>query len=151
MVSVVVPRLNSCGLRASLLCSTQELPGPVLEPLSLALTGRFFTTEPPGKPSLFFFKLLLIYLLARCSLYTILCVSNVPHSDSHLLKVRLPFIVILQHCLHSLFCAICPFKKHFYWSIVALQCSVTLWIPRGDKEWDKLGDWDWHIYTTVGN
>ena len=39
----------------------QDLPGPVLEPLSLTLAGGFFTTEPPGKPSLFFFKLSLIY------------------------------------------------------------------------------------------
>ena len=27
-----------------------DLPGPGIEPESLALAGRFFTTEPPGKP-----------------------------------------------------------------------------------------------------
>ena len=27
-----------------------DFPGLVIEPLSPALTGRFFTTEPPGKP-----------------------------------------------------------------------------------------------------
>ena len=27
-----------------------DLPGPGIEPESPALAGRFFTTEPPGKP-----------------------------------------------------------------------------------------------------
>ena len=27
-----------------------DLPGPGLEPVSLALAGGFLTTEPPGKP-----------------------------------------------------------------------------------------------------
>ena len=27
-----------------------DLPGPGVEPLSPTLAGRFFTTEPPGKP-----------------------------------------------------------------------------------------------------
>ena len=30
--------------------SPGTLPHPEIEPVSLALTGRFFTTEPPGKP-----------------------------------------------------------------------------------------------------
>ena len=34
--------LNSCG--------TWDLPGPGIEPVSPALAGRVFTTEPPGKP-----------------------------------------------------------------------------------------------------
>ena len=29
-----------------------DLPDPGIEPESPALTGRFFTTEPPGKPYL---------------------------------------------------------------------------------------------------
>ena len=35
--------------------SPRDLPGPGLEPSSLVssvLAGRFFTTEPPGKPGL---------------------------------------------------------------------------------------------------
>ena len=31
--------------------SMWDLPGPGMEPVSPALAGRFFTTEPPGKPS----------------------------------------------------------------------------------------------------
>ena len=34
-----------------------DLPGPETEPVSPALAGRFFTTEPPGKPSELFFRL----------------------------------------------------------------------------------------------
>ena len=29
-----------------------DLPNPRIEPISPALTGRFFTTEPPGKPTM---------------------------------------------------------------------------------------------------
>ena len=42
-------RLISCGARASLLSSMRDLPGPGIEPVSLALQGRFLTTGPPGK------------------------------------------------------------------------------------------------------
>ena len=31
-------------------CSPQDLPGPGIEAVAPALAGRFFTTEPPGKP-----------------------------------------------------------------------------------------------------
>ena len=30
--------------------SPEDLPDPVIKPVSPALVGRFFTTEPPGKP-----------------------------------------------------------------------------------------------------
>ena len=43
-------RLNSCGTWAWLLCGMWDIPGPGIEPVSHALTGAFFTTEPPGKP-----------------------------------------------------------------------------------------------------
>ena len=33
-----------------LFLSAGDLPGPRMEPASPALAGRFFTTEPPGKP-----------------------------------------------------------------------------------------------------
>ena len=32
--------------------SAGDLPDPGIEPVSLELAGRYFTTEPPGKPSL---------------------------------------------------------------------------------------------------
>ena len=42
-------RLSSCGVRAYLLRGMRDLPGPELEPISLALAGGFLTTAPPGK------------------------------------------------------------------------------------------------------
>ena len=33
-----------------LLHSLWDIPWPEIEPVSLALAGNFFTTEPPGKP-----------------------------------------------------------------------------------------------------
>ena len=36
---------------SGLSCPTPgDLPNPGIKPMSLALTGGFFTTEPPGKP-----------------------------------------------------------------------------------------------------
>ena len=48
-------RLSSCGSRAQLLRGMWDPPRPGLEPVSPALAGRFSTTAPPGKPSLFYF------------------------------------------------------------------------------------------------
>ena len=44
------PRFSSCGILSQLLCCTWDLPGSGIEPESPTLAGRFFTTEPPGKP-----------------------------------------------------------------------------------------------------
>ena len=45
-------RLSSCGSRAQLLRGMWDLPRPGLKPVSPALAGRFSTTAPPGKPSM---------------------------------------------------------------------------------------------------
>ena len=37
------------------------LPGPGIEPLSPALAGGFFTTEPPEKPAFFIYYLEYFY------------------------------------------------------------------------------------------
>jgi len=55
---VVAPRLGSTGSRVAvhrLSCSmARRIPSPDpqsgIEPMSLALAGGFFTTEPPEKP-----------------------------------------------------------------------------------------------------
>ena len=44
-------RLSNCGAWASLFCSMWDLPRPGVEPMSLALASKFFSTEPPGKPN----------------------------------------------------------------------------------------------------
>ena len=43
-------RLSSFGAWAKLLCCMWDLPRSGTEPVSPALAGGFFTTEPPGKP-----------------------------------------------------------------------------------------------------
>ena len=43
-------RLSSCGAWAWLLHSTWDLPRSRVKPMCVAWAGRFFTTEPPGKP-----------------------------------------------------------------------------------------------------
>ena len=50
-------RLSSCGSWAQLLRGMWDLPRPGLEPMSLALAGRFSTTVPQGKPKQTFFKI----------------------------------------------------------------------------------------------
>ena len=54
-------RLSSCGSRAQLLRGMWDLPRPGLEPVSPALTGRFSTTAPPGKPLIFDIKMFIIF------------------------------------------------------------------------------------------
>ena len=51
----MAPRLESTGLIVVVqgptwLYSMCDLPGSGVEPMSLALAGGFFTTDPPGKP-----------------------------------------------------------------------------------------------------
>ena len=55
-------RLSSCVAWALLLCSTWDLPGPGLEPVSPALAGGFLTTAPPGKPRWKIFQFQFHYL-----------------------------------------------------------------------------------------
>ena len=49
-------RLRSHGAWAQLPCGVWDLPGSGIEPASSASAGAFFTTEPPGKPSVIAFK-----------------------------------------------------------------------------------------------
>ena len=43
-------RLSSCGTQALLFHSMWNLPRPEIELMSPMLAGRFFATEPTGKP-----------------------------------------------------------------------------------------------------
>ena len=52
---LVEHRFSSCGTRAYLLCGMWDLFRPGIKPVSPALAGRFFITEPPGKPNFFSF------------------------------------------------------------------------------------------------
>ena len=56
-------RLSDCGSRAQLLRGMWDLPRPGLKPVSPALSGRFSTTAPPGKPPKFtrFLQFIIIF------------------------------------------------------------------------------------------
>ena len=43
-------QVSSCGTWAQPLCGMWDPPGLGIEPMSPALVGGFFATEPPGKP-----------------------------------------------------------------------------------------------------
>lgn len=47
---VVVHGLNSCDETHLAAHGTRDLPRPAIKPMSPALSGRFSTTEPTGKP-----------------------------------------------------------------------------------------------------
>ena len=51
------PRLSNSGTWACLLQGTWDPPGSGINHESLALAGRFFTTEPPGKPHIAIFRI----------------------------------------------------------------------------------------------
>ena len=69
---VVVPGLWSAGsivvAQAQLLRGTWNLPGSGIRLMSPALTGRFFTTEPPGQPLLFLFILFIFFCCVVCGI-----------------------------------------------------------------------------------
>ena len=63
-------RLNSCGTWALVFHGRWDLPGLGMESVSPVLAGRFFTTEPPGKPRYVFLCLSsqIIQVLHPCCL-----------------------------------------------------------------------------------
>ena len=82
-------RLSSCGARAQLLCSMWDLPGPGLEPMSLALAGGFLTTAPPGKPDQLY--IFLTFFFSGCHR-----VCNI-----HLQLIHVHFQITLCHFMDS--------------------------------------------------
>ena len=80
-------RLSNCGSRSQLLRGMWDPPRPGLEPVSPALAGRFSTTAPPGKPSLYcffpyFFAHFFLYLITALLRYNshIICPFKVDNS-----------------------------------------------------------------------
>ena len=83
-------RLNSCNVWAYLLCGMWDVPESGTELMSPALTGRFLTTEPPGKPQ----NMFLLILCCKC------CSDALDNFSKSVLKV-LGF-----HIQQKIFCSI---------------------------------------------
>ena len=81
-------RLSSCGTWALLLCSMLDIPGSGIEPVSPSLTDRFFISEPPGKPHLFWFR----------SCYLVLCLQSITQLPQ-LLESRLCMMVSVKQAV----------------------------------------------------
>ena len=57
-----------------------------------------------------------------------------------------------KYCIISLICGIQKngIDELIYKAETESQMQETnLWILREEGGWDELGDWDWHIYTTM--
>ena len=61
-------RLSRCDTQSQLLHGMWDLLGPGIEPVSPALSGTFFITEPPGKPLRTVLSLLLIHVIRICEI-----------------------------------------------------------------------------------
>ena len=100
-VSIVVVHGLSCSL-----ASSRDLPRPGIEPVSPALVGRFFTTEPLGKSFIISFLKHFLHLVFR---------TRIPLWPDFLLAVLLAFLQyllllflhILKHSLDSASHSIC--------------------------------------------
>ena len=64
-------RLSNCGTLASLLRGMWDSPGSRVEPMSPALTGRFFTSMSSWKPKVQLLKFIYFYLslYGKCDIY----------------------------------------------------------------------------------
>ena len=59
-------QLSSYGTQGFLLFGMWDSPGPGIKLMSLALAGRFFTTEPLGSPFLILTALFSGFLVLEC-------------------------------------------------------------------------------------
>jgi len=77
--------------------------------MSPALSGRFFTTEPPGNPYHLFVGFLMIAILTGVRQYLIVIISDVEH----------PFMCLLPICMSSLEKCLSSSFAHF---LIGLFC-----------------------------
>ena len=96
-------RLSSCGSRAQLLCGMWDLPRPGLEPVSLALAGRFSITAPPGKPQLICFVGLfkepvlgLVNTFCSFGFFALFMFFSLSFSSSYMLSLKKYFLQVIS-------------------------------------------------------
>ena len=99
--------LSSCGALAQLLCGMQDLPGSGIEPVSPALTGRFFTTEPPGKSNEMLFQILVLKFTTI--LYKLIKKNN--NKIKSCLTSTSCFILIFSFFRETQCCSVSAFSK----------------------------------------
>ena len=96
--------LGSGAHRASLLRGTWDLPGSGIGLTSPALTGRFFTTEPPGKTLIFLFTFFFFFF--GCVVCGILVRSGItprpPQWDCQVLITGPPGNSLLFSCFNQM-------------------------------------------------
>ena len=87
--------------------SPRDLPNPEIKPMSPALAGTFFTTEPPGKP-LLTCSVFQIWLLIFCSFLRTIsvyacfpCVIIMPSLIPHSAQVWMINLIIIRRKLPS--------------------------------------------------
>ena len=135
-------RLSSCGSRAQVLRGMWDPPRPGLEPVSPALTGRFSTTAPPGKPPFgFFYSCLFFPFLSPwnnseqgCSAFHI---GTVQTSEE---KYHAPLCFSSLYCRGEIFCK-CSFFYPEHFSRSRFTCSNS------DSSFCKMPSHLWVIYT----
>ena len=66
-------RLSSHGTWAWMLWDMWDLPGPGIKLVSTTLTGRFFNTEPSGRPFIYFYVFIWLAPGLTCSMWTLSC------------------------------------------------------------------------------
>ena len=102
-------RLSNCGSQAQLLCGMWDLPRPGLEPVCPALTGRFSTTAPPGKPCVIILESHLTSLNFTCTMGLMMRLLQGLNKIRYVKKVSsVPDIQQTPHHVLSL-CSFLPF------------------------------------------
>ena len=102
-----------------------DLPGPGIELVSSALAGVFFTTEPPGKPRKWTFKLVLVQgklMLHANMILWILCGVNL-NRLSHLLQ--------MVFCVSHIFLTVLHLGLCWFWR----DCCSQGWLIPRDSNW----------------
>ena len=131
--------------------SPGDLPGPGIEPTSPTLTGRFFTTEPPGKPHIFAAAALLQSCPTLCD-----PIAGSPPGCSvpGILQARIPEWVAISFPNIFRMVQLLSWWMPLHLDTEALSFSLVYQPLFPEKDWDPLIHTDWETllrYCFQGN